>query len=181
MSLTLRRVAVVASAAGTAVVLATNPAGAAGNASVTSTPHAADKAAAAPGGRAAAVDAPTVGDVTGAASAAVGFRISGATCYSNAVTFTADTYETGFSGVQRFRQRAQLQEFTTAGWVARTPISSVTSTRFPNNGSSFHFSRDWNAAHVADGASWRVVWQGFYLNGFGGTIAKTRPINVNCL
>lgn len=169
-------------AASSAAVLAAAPAGAASSAGTTSAPHGtADRALAAPGGRAAAVDAPAVGDVTGSTSAAVGFRISGATCYADAVTLTADTYETGFSGVQRFRQRAQLQELTTAGWVARTPISSVTSTKFPNNGSSSSFSRGWRANHVADGASWRVVWQGVYLNGSGATVARTRPINVNCL
>ncbi len=179
MSVALRRLVVVASAAGTAAVLTALPAGAAASAAVTSTPHTGGKAAST-AGRAATVDGDQL-DAAGAAAGRIGVAISGATCFSNDIVFTADTYETGFSGVQRFRQRAQVQEFTTVGWVARSPVSVATSTRFPNDGRSFHFTRDWDDNHVADGASWRVVWQGLYLSGGGAVVGSTKLININCL
>lgn len=101
-------------------------------------------------------------------------------CFSNAITFNAKTYENGRSGVQQFRQRAQLQQFTTRGWAPASRINSVKSARFPNDFRNFYFSRKWQANHVANGASWRVAWQGFYLNGFGRAIAKTKVIFVTC-
>ncbi|CCH76507.1 exported hypothetical protein [Nostocoides japonicum T1-X7] len=116
-----------------------------------------------------------------AAKAAVGFSITGAKCYSNAITFTAETYENGRSGVQQFRQQARLQEYTTRGWVNATPLSKVKSTKFPNDARNFSFTRDWKATHAVTGTSYRVIWQGFYLNGSGKALFKTKQIKVNCL
>ncbi len=176
----LNRLLVGGVATATAVVLVAAPAGASTGSSVTSTPQGSAEANAT-GGRAATVDAPAAGAVSGVAAAAVAYRISSATCFSNDVRFTADTFETGLSGVQRFRQAAQLQEFTTRGWVPTTGTATVTSATFPNDRRSIHFVRTWNGTHAANGASWRVVWQGFYYNGGGALVAKTRPVPVTCL
>lgn len=113
--------------------------------------------------------------------AAVGFAITNAKCFSNAITFTAETYENGFSGVQQFRQQARLQQRTASGWVNVTPVSKVKSTKFPNDARNFRFTRDWTASHAVTGASYRVIWQGFFLNGSGRALFKTKPVQVNCL
>lgn len=118
---------------------------------------------------------------TVSADAAVGFAITKAKCFANKITFTAETYENGRSGVQQFRQQAQLQEYTTRGWVNLTGVNKVKSTKFPNDARNFSFTRDWTANHANNGASHRVVWQGFYLNGGGKAIYKTKKITVNCL
>ena len=115
-----------------------------------------------------------------APKAAVGFSITDARCSSTKVTFTAETYENGRSGVQQFKQQARLQEFTTRGWVNVTKTSKVKSTKFPNDSRNFSFTRDWAATHAANGASYRVIWQGYYLNGSGAAIFKTKPIKVLC-
>lgn len=115
-----------------------------------------------------------------AAAGTVGFSVTNGRCYSNAITFTAQTYETGLSGVQRFRQKAVLQEYTASGWKARAS-QTYRSVKFANTAAATYYTLNWTENHVANGASWRVVWQGFFLNGSGGTIAKTRKINVTCL
>lgn len=114
------------------------------------------------------------------AGAAVGFTVANASCTSTSIRFTARTYENGFSGVQQFRQRAQLQKFTTRGWVAATPIRTIASQRFPNDGRNFSFTLNWRGTHPFNGGSWREAWQGVYLNGFGRVVAKTRVIYVIC-
>ncbi len=178
MSSTLKRLSTVGAAGGAALVLFAGPALAGPAASLSATANGTDPAGAT---TAATVTDEGVGPAaTGSAAASVGFRISNARCTANHVLFNADTYETGFSGVQRLQQRAQLQEFTTRGWVNATGVSTATSTRFPNDGRSFHFSRKWDGTHAANGASWRVKWQGFYLNGGGGAIASTKVILVTC-
>ena len=179
---TARTVLVAAALAGTSLLTA-GPATADGGA-LTATPHGeARKALPAPSTPAQVTGATTSavpGAVSGAAAAAVGFRVFDSVCLAGNVLFTADTYETGFSGVRRFRHKAQLQEFTARGWVNRSPMAFQPSTRFPNDGRSFHFARDWNGAHVANGASWRVKWQGQYLNGSDQVIAQTNWITVTC-
>lgn len=114
------------------------------------------------------------------ARAAVGFRISNASCTSTSVKFRAKTYETGRSGVRQFVQKAQLQKYTTGGWVNATGVRKVASQRFPNDSRNFAFTRVWTGTHSANGGSWRVKWQGVYKNGGGATIAKTRVITVTC-
>jgi hypothetical protein len=115
-----------------------------------------------------------------AAAGTVGFSVTNGRCYSNAITFTAQTYETGLSGVQRFRQKATLQEYTRSGWVNRAS-QTYRSQKFANTAGATYYTLNWTENHVANGASWRVVWQGFYLNGSGQTIAKTNKVRVNCL
>jgi hypothetical protein len=178
MSSTLKRLSTVGAAGGAALVLFAGPALAGPSASITASGGSATPAGAS---TAASVTDEGVGPATtGSAAAAVGFRVSNARCFSNDVSFNANTFETGFSGVQRFQQRAQLQEFTTRGWVNATGVSTATSTRFPNDGRSFQFNRHWDGRHVANGASWRVKWQGVYLNGGGAAIARTKIILVTC-
>ena len=93
--------------------------------------------------------------------------------------FTARTYETGLSGVQRFRQKAILQEFTGFGWANRS-TKTIRSTKFPNTAGSTSFTLDWTGTHVNSGASWRI-WPGFYLNASGAVIAKTTKVFITCL
>ena len=114
------------------------------------------------------------------ANAAVGFRVYNARCTATQIRFTADTFETGRSGVQRFRQKAQLQEFVGGRWVARSRVVTVTSQRFPDDRRSFHFVRNWVGTHPANGNRWREAWRGLYLNGAGQVIARTRVIFVTC-
>jgi hypothetical protein len=113
------------------------------------------------------------------ASASVSFRISNARCHSTSITFTATTQENGRSGVQRFRQTAVLQEFRSGSWHNRAS-STRTSTKFPNDSRNFAFTLNWTGTHPANGASWREVWQGFYLNGSGHVLFKTRKITITC-
>ncbi|HET7474809.1 MAG TPA: hypothetical protein VFJ97_02150 [Dermatophilaceae bacterium] len=115
-----------------------------------------------------------------APAASVSFSITNAQCFSNAITFTAKTQENGRSGVQQFKQTAVEQRFNGLNWVNITAKAVVKSAKFPNDFRNFSFTRDWSATHAADGASYRVVWQGFYLNGFGATLFKTKPIKINC-
>lgn len=114
------------------------------------------------------------------ASAAVGFRIWNARCTSTKVLFTAKTYENGFSGVQRFKQKAQLQQYTSRGWVAASPIKTATSQKFPNDGRNFSYTLNWAGTHPNNGASWREAWKGQYLNGAGRVVAQTKVIYVTC-
>jgi hypothetical protein len=109
----------------------------------------------------------------------VGFKVNNGKCFANKITFTAKTYETGRSGVQRFRQKAVLQEFRGGRWVNRA-TSTKASTKFPNNAVSYSYTLNWTGTHTANGSSWREVWQGFYLNGWGGVIAKTKKITLTC-
>jgi hypothetical protein len=113
--------------------------------------------------------------------ASVSFSITNAKCFSNAITFTARTSESGISGVQQFKQTAREQEFTTSGWVNITGTAVTKSAKFPNDSRNFFYSFNWRATHAANGASYRVIWQGFYLNGGGSAIFKTKQIAVNCL
>jgi len=178
MSSTLKRLTTVGAAGGAALVLFAGPALAGPSASLSATANGADSAGAS---TSATVTDEGVGPAaTGSAAAAVGFRISNARCTANHVLFNADTFETGFSGVQQLQQLAQLQKFTTRGWVNATTVSTATSASFPNDGRSFHFSRKWDGTHAFNGASWRVKWQGLYFNGGGGTIARTKVILVTC-
>ena len=172
----VQKTVIACAVASVAVLALAAPAGASGL-GVTSAPEGAARhqGASSP----ATVDTSAAPDVTGQAAAAVGFAITKATCFSDDVAFTADTFERGFSGVQYLRQKAQLQEFV-GGWVNRTGVSVVTSNRFPNDGRSFHFVRDWDGNHVANGDHWRVVWQGVYANGGGVIVARTRPITITC-
>ncbi len=64
--------------------------------------------------------------------------------------------------------------------AAGTVGFSVTK-KFANTAGATYYTLNWTENHVANGASWRVVWQGFYLNGSGQTIAKTNKVRVNCL
>lgn len=112
--------------------------------------------------------------------ASVSFAITNIQCFSNAITFRAKTQENGFSGVQQFKQTAVEQVLTTAGWQSITGKAVTKSQKFPNNGLNFSYTFNWRATHAVTGASYRVIWQGFYLNGFGQTLFKTRPIAVNC-
>jgi hypothetical protein len=106
-------------------------------------------------------------------SASVSFRISNARCHSTSITFTATTQENGRSGVQQFRQTAVLQEFRFGSWHTRASASRK-SVRFPNDSRNFAFTLNWTGSHPANGSSWREVWQGFYLNGSGNVLFKTR-------
>lgn len=110
----------------------------------------------------------------------VGFVVNNTSCTSTTIKFRAKTYETGRSGVQQFVQKAQLQKYTTAGWVNASSVRKVASQRFPNDSRNFYFVRVWTGTHSANGGSWRVKWQGVYKNGGGSTIAKTRVITVTC-
>ncbi len=157
---------IVGGAAVATVLLAASPASAA---SLTAT--SADR------GTVSTLSAPARANV---ASAAVGFRITRARCTSTKVLFTAKTYENGFSGVQRFKQRAQLQEYTTRGWVPASPIRTATSQKFPNDGRNFSYTLNWTGTHPNNGASWREAWKGLYLNGAGRVIAQTKVIYVTC-
>lgn len=114
------------------------------------------------------------------ARAAVGFQISRARCTSTKVLFTAKTYENGFSGVQRFKQRAQLQQYTKRGWVPASPIKTATSQKFPNDGRNFSFTLNWTGTHPNNGASWREAWKGQYLNGANRVVAQTKVIYITC-
>lgn len=172
-----RRLSVLGTTVGAVLAMAAAPAGAGTGAGVAST---AATGAAATAGTPAAVQQSSDAPVTGVAAASVGFNLRNARCSSTSVQFDADTYEIGRSGVQRFRQRAQLQEFTAGGWVNRSAPSVVSSVRFANTAASVHFDRHWAASHVNNGASWRVLWQGHYLNGSNVVIAKTRRIAVSC-
>ena len=176
MSALRTRALTVGAAMGTALVLAAAPAGAAGSPLTATEPG----AAARPSGEAEAgvLDAPQA--VEGAARAAVGYNVRNLRCFPNNVVFDALTFENGRSGVQQFRQRAQLQELTSFGWVNRSATSVVNSTRFPNNATSFRFDRHWTGSHVNNGAAWRVKWQGLYLNGFGQVIARTPNVTATC-
>lgn len=118
--------------------------------------------------------------VSSAAAGTVGYSVTNAHCYSNAITFTARTYETGLSGVQRFRQKAVLQQYTTFGWV-KVSTRTVRSVQFANTSATTSFTLDWTGSHPANGASYREVWQGFYLNGAGAVIAKTTKVTITCL
>ncbi len=119
-------------------------------------------------------------NVSDSPDAAISFAISRIRCFSNAITFQAKTQENGFSGVQQFRQTAYEQVLTTAGWRSITPKGKTVSQKFPNNGQNFSYTFNWRATHAVTGASYRVVWQGYYLNGFGQALYKTRPVAVNC-
>ena len=176
MSAVRKRALTISAAVGTAIALAAAPAGAVDANSLTASEPG---TAARPSGEAKAgvLDAPQ--EIEGAARASVGFSVRNLNCFSNAVVFDALTFENGRSGVQQFRQKAQLQEFV-GRWVNRSPVSVVNSTRFPNNARSFRFDRHWQGTHVANGASRRVKWQGQYLNGFGQVIAQTRVITATC-
>lgn len=175
MSAVRTRALTITAAAGTALALAVAPASAADGNSLT----AGDPGSARIAGevRSGTLDAPQ--EIEGEARAGVGFRVDNLRCGPGNVVFDADTWENGRSGVQRFRQKAQLQEFV-GRWVNRSPVNVATSTKFPNDIRSFHFDRQWNGAHVANGASWRVKWQGQYLNGFGQVIAQTKIITATC-
>lgn len=132
----------------------------------------------------AALDRSTAATVSGqvpVADASVSFAITNARCFAGAITFTAKQQENGFSGVRQFRQNAREQEFTNAGWVNITNTLVSRSTRFPNDGRNFTFTLNWRFTHPSNGASFRVIWQGFYLNGAGGVLFKTVPVRVNCL
>lgn len=179
MSPTLARLTTVGAAGGAALVLLAGPALAAPSASITASAGGSEKAGAST--PATVVDEGAGPAATGSAAASVGFRISNARCNANHVLFNAQTYETGFSGVQRLQQRAQLQKFTAGRWVNATSVAVASSTRFPNDGRSFSFTRAWDGSHPANGGSWRVKWQGVYLNGGGGAIARTKVILVSCL
>ncbi len=128
----------------------------------------------------AAVDATGPADLTGPAAASVGFAITGARCSRTDVVFSADTYETGRSGVRQLRQKGQLQEKVAGRWVVRSSVVTYTSTRFADDARSFHFPRSWDGGHAVTGRSWRVVWQGIYLNGTGRPVAQTKQIAVTC-
>lgn len=112
--------------------------------------------------------------------AAVGFVVNNARCTATSVRFTAKTYENGVSGVSQFKQQAQLQKFTTAGWVTAGPIKTVPSKRFPNDARNFSFTLNWTGTHPANGGSWREAWKGLYLNSAGRVIASTKVIYVTC-
>lgn len=170
---TIRTVALTAMAAGLATTLTALPAGAA----QTRSDH--DRAGLTSTGSLSTMAAPKARTVS--TNAAVGFAVTDAKCWADGITFTAETYENGLSGVQQFRQQAKLQEFTTRGWVTISGTSKVLSTKFANDSRNFTFSRDWTATHDVNGASHRVIWQGFYLNGTGKAIFKTKQIKVNCL
>ena len=144
MSSTLTRLSTVGAAGGAALVLFAGPA----LASPGRLDHGLGNGTDAPRASAAATvtDESAGPPTTGSAAASVGFRISNARCFSNDVCSTRNTYETGFSGVQRLQQRAQLQKFTTRGWVNATGVNVASSTRFPNDGRSFSFSRRGTAA-----------------------------------
>lgn len=173
----LTRLSAVSAAGGAALVLLAGPALADPAASLKASAGGVDAA----GSTAATVTDEGVGPAaTGSAAASVGFRITNARCQPNHVLFNADIYETGFSGVQRLQQRAQLQKFTTRGWVNATGVDIATSAKFPNDGRSFHFPRKWDGTHPVNGGSWRVKWQGVYLNGGGRTVALTKVILVTC-
>ncbi len=175
----LKRALLVTAAAGSALAMAASPASAAA-AGISSSPAGESSARMSGTARSATVDGAGSASLTGSAAASVGFNLRNAQCFANGITFDAQQYETGFSGVQRFRQKAQLQGYQN-GWYNATPVAVVNSTRFPNTGASFSFDRHWEASHVANGGSWRVKWQGIYLNGAGAVIAKTKVILVNCL
>ncbi len=180
MSRVLKRLSTAGVAAGAALLMAAGPASAGADASMTASEPGTSRAAlGAPSAKGGEVTGP-VGQVTGEAAASVGFVVNNLRCFSNAVVFNARTFENGRSGVQQFQQRAQLQEFAFGAWRNRTAVSRVNSTRFPNDFRNFSFTREWRGNHVANGASWRVKWQGFYLNGFGQVIAQTRVITATC-
>lgn len=115
-----------------------------------------------------------------AAKANVSYAITNARCTSTGITFTAKTAESGRSGVQQFRQTGQEQEYTGSRWVNITGKVKSNSAKFPNDSRNFSYTRDWTATHSNNGRSHRVVWQGFYLNGSGGALFKTKPIAINC-
>ena len=160
-----RRFVAVVAAAGASLTLVATPA-TAGSTGLSSTGKGLSTASA-------ATSRPNV------ANASVGFRIYNARCTATQIRFTADTFETGRSGVQQFKQKAQLQEYV-GRWVARTRVLTVTSQRFPNDRRNFHFVRNWVGTHPNNGHSWRIAWRGLYLNGFGQVIARTRVIYVIC-
>lgn len=178
MPTVLKRLSTVGAAAGAVLVMVAAPAGAGASSSLAATDagSATQLAGVAQPGSIAEEAGP---QATGPAAGSVGFRVYNLQCFARDVTFNADTFETGRSGVQRFRQQAQLQEFA-GRWANRSAVSRVTSQKFPNNASSFHFDRHWDGSHANNGASWRVKWQGFYLNGGGGVIAKTKVITATC-
>jgi hypothetical protein len=125
-----------------------------------------------------ALASPSTGKVP---APSVGFSVSPPKCFANAVTFTATQVEFGVSGVQQFKQTAFEQEFTTSGWVSITGLAVAKSVTFPNDARSFSFTRHWATSHVANGASYRVIWQGFYLNGRGAALFKTVKVIDRCL
>lgn len=166
-----RRVAVLGLVAGAALVgSATIPAAAAPVSSATITGGS---------GTLSDTNAPTARNVS--LNASVSYAITNAQCTSTSILFTAKTQENGFSGVQQFKQTAVEQEFTGAGWVNITAKAVTKSVKFPNDGRNFSYTFGWRANHAANGASHRVVWQGFYLNSRGGTLYKTVPVKINCL
>lgn len=114
-----------------------------------------------------------------AAAAPATYRISNVQCFSNAVRFTARQQENGFSGVTQFQQRAYEQEFTSRGWVTITRIYTVNSNRFPNDGRSFFFTRVWTFTHPSNGASYRVIWAGYWFS--GSRVAYHGAATINCL
>lgn len=107
------------------------------------------------------------------------YEVRNARCWSNAITFTGETLETGRSGVQQFQQRAILQEFVGGRWVRRAG-KTITSNRFPNDWRNTSFTLDWRGSHVANGRPWREIWQGFYYDGFGFEVGRTPRIFVTC-
>lgn len=115
-----------------------------------------------------------------AAAASVSYAVTNARCFSNAITFTGRVQENGVSGVQRLRQTAQTQTFN-GGWFNATSKTVLNSVKFPNDSRNFAYTLNWNAPHANNGASWRVKWQGVYINGFGQVVAKTPFIYVTCL
>lgn len=180
MSRVLARLSTAGVAGGAALLLAALPASAGADASMSASEPGSSRAAlGAPSAKGGAISGP-VGEVSGDAAASVGFTVNNLRCFSNAVVFNATTRESGRSGVQQFQQRAQLQEFAAGAWRNRTSVARSNSTRFPNDFRNFSYSREWRGNHVANNASWRVKWQGFYLNGAGRIIAQTRVITATC-
>ena len=106
-----------------------------------------------------------------ALAASVTYKVSNLQCFSDAIRFTAKQQENGVSGVTKFRQLVQEQEFTTNGWVNVTGVAKATSNSFPNDSRSFFFTRVWTTNHTANGASYRAKWQGLY---YGGSQVKYR-------
>ncbi len=180
MSRALKRLSLLGTAAGTVLVLFAGPAGAGSSSSMSA--GATDDAATAAASTAAAVaDGQVQSTSPDLAAAAVSFRVFNATCTSTQVKFTARTQENGFSGVQRFRQRTQLQEFVGGRWVARSPFTNALSTTFPNDGRNFFFTRVWRGTHSATGRSWRTVWDAQYLSGSGQVLFFVNPpVTVTC-
>jgi hypothetical protein len=113
-------------------------------------------------------------------AAGVSFLVSNKKCFSNGITFTARQTEFGLSGVQQFEQAAREQAWNGVKWVNITTISRVFSAQFPNDGRNFTFVRNWTATHPVTGGSFRVQWQGFYLNGLGRVILRTVVVAVLC-